>query len=131
QVRADLQQGITAAILEYKKLDDDFEAIIQQRAQDQQTAVIQVETAAYVKKANAIHSDLIAALQMLAATGVASDMADSLGVAAYLEGESLYATMQKLFKGTVVEQYLPKPPSNGGTVPNVAKTNLDQSGFAQ
>lgn len=113
KIRAELQQQITEAVLAYKKLDDDFEASVEQRRIDQSASIANTETEAYVKRASAIQQGLIEALQTLARTGMAKEMVENLGVASYLQGESVYATLQRLFAGSGFEQYLPKPPSNG------------------
>ena len=112
QASEEQQRKIVEAVLQYKLLDADFKEQENRRKLDIGTAEIKAATEAYVAKAAAIQGDLIAALQTLASTGLATEMAKELGIAAYLDGESVYATMHKMLKGTGIEKYLPAPPLN-------------------
>jgi major vault protein len=113
----ELQQTITEAALAYQKLEDDFAATQEQRKLDIHTAAVQVETASYVERANAVSADLVAAIQQGVAMGSMEKIAESLGVASYLEGESLYAVLHRMLAGTDLAKHIPVPPTNGGSKP--------------
>lgn len=127
QAAEEQQRKIMEAVLQYKELAADFEEQENRRKLDINTAETQVSTEAHVAKQMAIQPELVAAIQTLAASGLATTMAKELGVAAYLDGESVFAQMHRVFKGTGFEQYLPSKPSNGSSTPG----NLDSPGSTQ
>jgi major vault protein len=122
----EMRKQITEAVLVYKKLDDEFIAMQVQRKLDQSQEVLAAETASYVARAEAISSDLIASLQQLAATGSAKEIAEAMGIPAYLNGESPYSMLHRMLAGTGLDKFLPKPPTNGGSNPSYDEPNISQ-----
>ncbi len=81
-----------------------LEADAQQQALEIQ--LLEAEKNAIIEKAKAISPDLIAALQAFGDKALAEKMAESMAPLAILGGQSVADILQKLLKGTVIENVL-------------------------
>lgn len=89
---------------ERKKQELQIEFKAQQQALEIQQ--IEAEMKAVIEKAKAVSPDLIAALQAFGDKALAEKMAESMAPLAILGGQSVTEILQKLLKGTVIENVL-------------------------